>query len=101
MKRIEFHYTPKHESWLNIAENELSSMTRQCLIDISEALTKCENKRKLGQAPPMKNDVVSIGNLLSMMPVVNLNQSILKIKIDGAVEGKFEKVPEDHWSNNE
>ena len=26
-KKIEFHYTPKHGSWLNIAENELSSMT--------------------------------------------------------------------------
>jgi hypothetical protein len=31
VKRIEFRYTPKHGSWLNIAENELSSMTRQCL----------------------------------------------------------------------
>ncbi len=31
VKRIEFCYTPKHGSWLNIAENELSSMTRQCL----------------------------------------------------------------------
>lgn len=31
VKRIEFHYTPKHGSWLNIAENELSSLTRQCL----------------------------------------------------------------------
>jgi hypothetical protein len=31
VRRIEFHYTPKHGSWLNIAENELSSMTRQCL----------------------------------------------------------------------
>jgi hypothetical protein len=28
---VEFHYTPKHGSWLNIAENELSSMTRQCV----------------------------------------------------------------------
>ena len=26
--RIEFCYTPKHGSWLNIAENELSSLTR-------------------------------------------------------------------------
>lgn len=33
VKRIEFRYTPKHGSWLNIAENELSSMTRQCLSD--------------------------------------------------------------------
>ena len=33
VEKIEFHYTPKHGSWLNIAENELSSMTRQCLKD--------------------------------------------------------------------
>ncbi len=31
VRRIEFRYTPKHGSWLNISENELSSMTRQCL----------------------------------------------------------------------
>lgn len=31
LRRLEFRYTPKHGSWLNIAENELSSMTRQCL----------------------------------------------------------------------
>lgn len=31
VQRIEFHYTPKHGSWLNISENELSSMTRQCI----------------------------------------------------------------------
>ncbi len=30
-RRIEFCYTPKHGSWLNIAENELSSLTRQCV----------------------------------------------------------------------
>jgi len=31
VKRIEFHYTPKHGSWLNVAECELSAMTSQCL----------------------------------------------------------------------
>jgi DDE superfamily endonuclease len=31
VRKIEFHYTPKHGSWLNMAENELSSMTRQCV----------------------------------------------------------------------
>jgi DDE superfamily endonuclease len=31
IKRIEFIYTPKHGSWLNVAECELSAMTRQCL----------------------------------------------------------------------
>jgi len=31
VRRIEFCYTPKHGSWLNVAENELSSLTRQCV----------------------------------------------------------------------
>jgi hypothetical protein len=31
VRRIEFCHTPKHGSWLNIAENELSSMTRQSI----------------------------------------------------------------------
>lgn len=31
VSRIEFHYTPKHGSWLNIAENELSCLTTQCV----------------------------------------------------------------------
>ena len=30
-RRLEFRHTPKHGSWLNIAENELSAMTRQCV----------------------------------------------------------------------
>lgn len=30
-ERLEIHHTPKHGSWLNIAENELSALTRQCL----------------------------------------------------------------------
>ncbi len=31
LKKLEFHYTPKHGSWLNIAEIELSVLSRQCL----------------------------------------------------------------------
>jgi len=30
-KRLEIHHTPKHGSWLNVAEIELSAVTRQCL----------------------------------------------------------------------
>jgi len=30
-RRLEIHYTPKHGSWLNIAEIELSALSRQCL----------------------------------------------------------------------
>jgi hypothetical protein len=31
VKRLEIHHTSKHGSWLNIAEIELSALTRQCL----------------------------------------------------------------------
>lgn len=31
MKRIKFHFTPKHASWLNMAEIEIGILTRQCL----------------------------------------------------------------------
>lgn len=31
LNRIEWHYTPPHGSWLNMAECEISVMTRQCL----------------------------------------------------------------------
>jgi hypothetical protein len=31
LDKIEFHYTPKHGSWLNMAETEISIMDQQCL----------------------------------------------------------------------
>lgn len=31
LDRLELHYTPKHGSWLNMAEIELSVLSRQCL----------------------------------------------------------------------
>jgi len=59
VKRIEFHYTPKHGSWLNIAECELSAMTQQCvknrrfgtielLIQETQAWAKKTNKAQRG-----------------------------------------------------
>lgn len=31
LRRVRFHYTPKHASWLNMAEIEIGVLTRQCL----------------------------------------------------------------------
>jgi hypothetical protein len=31
LRRLEFHYTPKHASWLNMVECEISVLQRQCL----------------------------------------------------------------------
>ncbi|CAN5358387.1 hypothetical protein BH11PLA2_BH11PLA2_38300 [soil metagenome] len=43
IEKLEIHYTPKHGSWLNMAETELSVLTKQCLdrrIPDSEMLTR-------------------------------------------------------------
>ena len=43
VERFEWHYTPKHGSWLDMAESELSVLSRQCLarrIPDNESLTK-------------------------------------------------------------
>ena len=55
--RFEIHYTPKHGSWLNMAEIELSYLSRQCLDQrLSEkailegkvkAWTKVRNEKKI------------------------------------------------------
>jgi hypothetical protein len=43
LEKLEIHHTPKHGSWLNIAEIELSVLSRQCLSDrIPDAATLAE-----------------------------------------------------------
>ncbi len=56
--RFEFIYTPKHGSWLNMAEIELNVLSRQCLNRRIESLAKLqrevhawENKRNKKPTP--------------------------------------------------
>jgi len=56
-RRLEIHYTPKHGSWLNIAETELSALSIQCLgsrrivrvEDLNVELTVWHMQRNMGQ----------------------------------------------------
>ena len=57
LDRIEFHYTPKHGSWLNMAETEINVMNHPCLdrrLDsqalIAEEVAAWEQKRNTRQA---------------------------------------------------
>ena len=45
-QKVQFCHTPKHGSWLNIAENELSAMTRQCL-----------HGRRIGELETLRDEV--------------------------------------------
>lgn len=43
-QRIEWHYTPKHGSWLNMAEIELSVLARQCLQERMESQARIQQQ---------------------------------------------------------
>jgi hypothetical protein len=47
VRKLEFHYTPKHGSWLNMAEIEISVLDRQCL------------DRRLADVPIVRSEVVA------------------------------------------
>jgi hypothetical protein len=48
VKRINFCYTPKHGSWLNVAECELSCLTSQCLSD-----------RRIGEVVELQEEIMA------------------------------------------
>ena len=56
IKRLEIHYTPKHGSWLDIAEIELNVMTRQCL---SRRIENIETLRKELSAWEMERNIAA------------------------------------------
>lgn len=52
VEKLELHYTPKHGSWLNMAEIELSVLSRQCLdrrigkrVELEEEVAAWQSKR--------------------------------------------------------
>jgi len=51
LDKIEFHYTPKHGSWLNVAECELSCLTSQCLRD-----------RRIGALTDLQSEIAAWSN---------------------------------------
>ena len=49
-ERIEWHFTPRHGSWLNMAEIELSVLARQCLKERMESQERLEAEVTAWQA---------------------------------------------------
>ena len=48
MRKLEIHHTPKHGSWIDIAEIELSALTNQCL-----------SKRRIGSIDELNEEMMS------------------------------------------
>lgn len=49
MSRIRFYYTPKHASWLNMAEIEISVLSRQCLKSRIQSISELKPRVKYWQ----------------------------------------------------
>ena len=78
MKRFEMHYTPKKGSWLNIAELELSAISRQCL------------SRRIPDIETLSRELESI--------VKERNELEIKVKWQFTVEKAREKLNR-HYEN--
>ena len=71
-RRIEFHFTPKKGSWLNMAEMELSALSRQCLA------------RRIPEIGTLNSELEAI--------VKERNKSAIKFKWQFTVETAREKL---------
>ena len=80
--RLEIHYTPKHGSWLDIAEIELSALARQCIgskripdLDTLRNLLKPwyvdRNRKQRGVTWQFTTDDARI-KLKRLYPIINL-----------------------------
>lgn len=87
--RLEIHSTPKHGSWLNMAEIELSALGRQCLDrrmgtleDVQREVASWQHKRDQAQAP------VSSDHMKWVSPLVYRNSISDTSRFDHK-KGKF------------
>ena len=83
--RLEIHHTPKHGSWLNMAEIELSALGRQCL---SRRIAHQDTlKRQAGRRSAMPPDPRSSGSSQPKMPASNSQVSTHHFKPDKTLVG--------------
>ena len=68
-RRTEFRYTPQHGSVVNIAENELSAMTRQCL-----------SGRRIGHLETLRTEIATCSEGVNMCQC----RVVWRMKIDDA-----------------
>ena len=85
LDRLEFHFTPKHGSWLNMAEIELSVIGRQCLsgyvpdiVTLDHETAAWENERNTQKATVewrFTTDAARI-KLMKLYPVIHLEENV-------------------------
>jgi hypothetical protein len=85
-EKLEIHYTPKHGSWLNMAEIELSVLSRQCLDRRVPNFSRASRlRREPGSNDEIQQATRSSGASLRRMPASSSSDSILHFRSNGAL----------------
>ena len=71
VKRLDFHHTPKHASWRNIAEIEFSVLSRACLKGETPTPTHCNAKSRPTRPSATQRASPSTGGSALKMPDPN------------------------------
>jgi hypothetical protein len=82
VEKLGFHYTPKHGSWLNMAEIELSILQRQCLNRRIANEDMLKREVAAWNSNATRHRTLSIGASLSAMPAKNCSVSTQHIYRD-------------------
>jgi hypothetical protein len=83
LDNIEFHYTPKHGSWVNMAETEIRIMNGQCLDRRLDSQSAIAREVAPGKRDAMPNRRASTGPSRWPLPDGNCGNSTHQSKIDG------------------
>ncbi len=87
IERFEFHYTPKHGSWFNMAEIELGVLIRQCLSRRIPDKTTLENEVRAWQKDRNAKVVKVDWRFTTADARIKLNTSILLFMFDRPLVG--------------
>jgi DDE superfamily endonuclease len=82
VERFEFHFTPKHGRWLNMAEIELSALVDNAWIGVFRILKSLLRSCRLSNSNAMTRLLKCYGNLRQMTLAQNSNTSILSFRCD-------------------
>jgi hypothetical protein len=71
LDRVEFHYTPKHAGWLNMAEIEIGILDRQCLDRRSRIRPRSPPRSTPGKHAAIPSTGALIGRSLGRMQIIS------------------------------
>ena len=82
--QLEFHYTPKHGSWLNMAEIEFAALARQCL------------DRRIGSAQQLEQEAL-IWQANRNAAAIKVNWSFTTEKARDKLKNRYAEVVKNNW----